>query len=39
MAVQDDLRVQLTKQFVANIMIVVDKDGMESCVCPNCKGR
>ncbi len=37
MALQDDLRAQLIKQFAADVLIVTDKDGMESYVCPTCK--
>lgn len=37
MALQDELRAQLIKQFAADVLIVTDKDGMESYVCPTCK--
>lgn len=37
MALQDDLRAQLIKQFAAEVLIVTEKNGTENYVCPTCK--
>lgn len=37
MALQDDLRAQLIKQFAADAMVITDESGAESYVCPTCK--
>ena len=37
MALENDLRAQLIKQFAADVVIVMDRDGVENYVCPTCK--
>lgn len=37
MAIQDDLRAQLIKQFGAEVIIVIDEDGSEIYACPTCR--
>ncbi len=37
MALQDDLRAQLIKQFAAEVLLIEGKDGAESYICPTCK--
>lgn len=37
MALQDDLRTQIIKQFPADVIILTEKNGAEYYACPTCK--